>query len=801
MRRLLWALALLVPAPLAAHNPAELASEIRLAGLDPEQCFRVRDLSLSKEDLRLFFTEGYLIIGKPVRGRRLSAVFSADVEGGDGELLVMPPLRSERLSLATFTGSPNLNEHFLSALMVFSDDTAEALIQKIHEQPRLRPSPEMGMVLAGRWDSVVANLSNSFGARLVYDLLSGRPTSEGFFYAGLQGRRHGNFDVVYDPVATEQIQVGQVAFRNDRAFFDVWTSFQSRSVRTGGRKPLSADFTLRDYRIEATLESDLTLRAVTRATLTVQNRPQRVLFFDISPRMKVSSVVIGGEPCEVWQRDSLRANLFGGGTGLFLVTTERALEPGEYPIEFRHEGQVVSEAGNGVYYVGARSTWYPFHGVVFSHFDIRFRYPEDLSLVFPGQIVEDSVEGDWRVTRRKTENPVRLAGFNVGAYERVEVARDGLKVEVYANRQVEQALQPKQQVMIVPRPDVPWPARRGRPLPEMVAVPMPVERPDPTARLQPLAEEVADAFQFLSELFGPPPARTLMVSPIPGTFGQGFPGLLYLSTVAYLDPKDRPEAVKNTYHEFFYSEILHAHETAHQWWGNSVTAESYQDDWLMEALANYSALLLLERRKGAAALKTVLDHYRDGLLAVNEAGKTVESAGPISWGTRLDSSQARAWRIITYEKGSWIIHMIRRRLGDERFLKMLGDLCRAYRFRALSVEDFRRHAARYVPDDVPDRDLVNFFEQWVYDVGIPKLQFSHQIRGRPPKVRVTGKVTQSGVANYFSALVPVEFQFARSPSVVRWLRTSEEPATFDYTFRERPARVVFNPGDGILAAN
>ena len=87
----------------AADRAAGVSRQAREAGLDPEQCYRVRDISFSKEDLRIYLTDGYLIFGKPVNGRRITAVFSADVEGGDAELLVMPPTRSERLSLATFT--------------------------------------------------------------------------------------------------------------------------------------------------------------------------------------------------------------------------------------------------------------------------------------------------------------------------------------------------------------------------------------------------------------------------------------------------------------------------------------------------------------------------------------------------------------------------------------------------------------------------------------------------------------------------------------------------------------------------
>ena len=802
MRRFVWILALVPAALVQADNvAAEFAARIRQAGLDPDQCYRVRELSFSKEDIHIYLTEGYLILGKPVDGQRFSALFSGEMEGGDGELLLMPPSRSERLSLATFTDSPNLDEHFRFALMIFSDDTAETLARQVQSQPKLRRSQEMGILLEQSWNSVINNLTRSFGARLVYDALSERPASSGFFYAAVKGNQLGNFDVIYDPIANEQIQIGQVHFRNNRAIFDVWTNFRSRSYRDGIRKVTGPDLVLSDYRIEATLEPDLELRATSRATLSVEKRPQRILYFDLSPKVQMDQVLVDGEPCQIWQRESLRANLFRGGTGLFLVVAPRALAPGRYAIEFRYHGKVVSDAGNGVYYVGSRASWYPYHGLSFSQFDITFRYPEGLNLVFTGKIVEDRTEGNWHVTRRRTENPIRLAGFNLGRYEHAIISRPDFQVEVYANREVEKALQPEEKMMIVPRQTPGFGNRRRPRVTDMVAIPAPVAKPDPTARLESLAEEVADAFEFMKEHFGPPPSSTLMVSPIPGTFGQGFPGLLYISTMTYLAPEDRPDSARDRYNEYFFSEILHAHETAHQWWGNTVTSQGYQDAWLMEALANYSALLLLEKGKGTSALEAVLGEYRRHLLAKTADGKTLESAGPISWGPRLNSSQARAWRTITYEKGSWIIHMLRRRLGDDRFLKMLGDLCRLHRFRSVSVEEFRHHAASYIPENVPDRQLENFFDQWIYGTGIPTFKFSHKVRGTPPRVRVTGTVTQSGVASDFITFAPVRFQLPRGRSITRWLRTSEEPASFDYTFKERPVRVILNPGDSVLAVN
>ena len=335
----------------------------------------------------------------------------------------------------------------------------------------------------------------------------------------------------------------------------------------------------------------------------------------------------------------------------------------------------------------------------------------------------------------------------------------------------------------------------------MIGIPSSLPRPDPTARLEPLAHEIAEAFEYMAGHFGPPPTRTLTVSPIPGTFGQGFPGLLYLSTVTYLDPKQRPTGTRGSYQEYFFSEILHAHETAHQWWGNIVATDGYQDEWLMEALANYSALLFLEKRKGPDALEKVLSFYRDNLLTKNESGRTVESAGPITWGPRLDSSQARSWRTITYEKGSWIMHMLRRRLGDERFLKMLGELCRQHQFKSVTANEFRQLAAQYLPKDAVDPTLDNFFDNWVNDVGVPRLHFTHSVKGSPPNVRVTGSVTQSDVAGDFSACVPIEIRGPGKASITRWVRTADVPVTFDVSLKQRPSAVVFNPGSAVLASD
>ncbi|MFB3826931.1 MAG: M1 family metallopeptidase [Bryobacteraceae bacterium] len=789
-----WLLALAGVPALAAGSAADLAGGIRQMKLDPEECYRVRDLTLVKQDLRIYLTEGYLVFATPTAGRRTVAVFTAtESEGGDAEVLLMPPTRGERRSLASYTNSPNLAEHITSAVLVFSDDSYADLTAQARARSS-RKVPEMGLLLADKWNPVMGNIAASFETRLALDLLSSNP---GFFAGAFSGRKLGNFDVLYDPRAREQIVVGQVAAaRDNRAYFDVWTSFEARSFRQSGRE-VTPEFTLSDYRIEATVEPNLLLR-VWGEVKVQPAEPLRALAFDLSRDMRVLGATVDGHDAEFLQRESMRANLVRNtGNDLVIIVPPAPLDPGRvYEVGFRAEGKVIHDAGNQVYFVSSRGNWYPNRWMQFATFDLTFRYPQNFDLVTPGQVVEEKIDGDWRITRRQTWVPIRLAGFNLGHYERVQASRAGYSVEVCANRSVESALQPRiPQYVLLPPPPA-WPRNRRA---EVVAVqPELAAPPNPRARLQELASDVAAALEFMSSRFGPPAMKHLTVSPVPGAFGQGFPGLLYLSTLSYLGRQDKPVAALDARQQLFFTEILQVHEAAHQWWGNVVMSSGYHDDWLMEALANYSALLYLEKRRGARTVDAVLDEYRANLLEKTGAGSTIDATGPIVLGSRLESSQTpQAWRHIIYGKGSWIMHMLRRQMGDERFLAMVAELRRRYESKAVSTEQFRQLAAKFLPPKSDDPDLSIFFDHWVYGTGIPELKLDYAVKGKARALRLTGRVTQSGVDENFSALAPIELQFGRGKQV-HWVRTSHEPEDFSIPIRQQPTKVLLDPSRAVL---
>jgi hypothetical protein len=781
----------LIPAAFAG-SAASVAQAVREAEFDPQECYRVRDLSLLIEDIRIYLTDGYLIFSRPVAGRPFAAVFSTETNGGDGEVLLLPPDRAERKSLATYIHSPNLDEHFRTVLLLFTGKEHETLAAQMAQSPSAGKMPEIGALMAERWNPVLRNLSESFQVRLTLDLLGG-PRRSDLLAALFNSSKLGNFDVVYDPDNPEQILAAQVVTRHNQTFYDIWTQFPARSVRNGATPPVQ-DVLTSSYRIDATVDAGLVLTAVTRVKVRTTLEGTVAVPFDIAQAMQVTAAAVDGQPAEVLQLDSLRSSLSRDGNGVFLVTPREPLHAGrEYEFEFHHSGKVIVDAGDRVFFVTARGNWYPVHGLQFADYDLRFRFPKDLDLVTPGDLVEDRVEGEWRIARRRTSASIRMAGFNLGNYAHARLERGGYVVDVCANRSLEKALLPKPADVVTLAP-----MRAGKPLPaDTMRLPAPPP-PDPLERLHSLAADIEAALEFMTSKFGPPALPHLTVSPIPGAFGQGFPGLIYLPTVSYLKqvPNSRGQVAESA--ELFFEDVVEAHETAHQWWGNRVAAATYRDNWLMEALANYSALLYLEKSKGPHAVDVMLDSYRVRLLEKSDSGETVESAGPIVLGTRLSSSlQPGAWNWITYGKGSWIFQMLRRRMGDTHFFAMLAALAQRYDHAEITTEQFRLLAAGFLPK-TDDPKLEAFFDQWVYGTGIPALKLSYTVKGTAPALRLTGTVTQTEADDNVSVSVPVEIQIARGNTVTEWVRTASEPATFTVALKQAPLKVTLDPSRSVL---
>jgi hypothetical protein len=724
----------------SSQSAAGISAGLRELSIDPARTYRVRDLQLFRGDIKLYLTEGVLSFATPIAGRLTAAVFTtAESEGGDAEVLLMPSRRSERASLAAFAKSPNLDEHFTSAVFYFSDDTASEVLAQIQKGP-LHEAPEVAPGLARAAENVLRTDSAAIDVRLVEALLDNHAPAQGFFFGMIGGRELGTIDLMYEPDQFEPVSAGQIVPGSEgQQHFQIWTSFRPAHAPLFVLPPVR----IRDYRLDTLIHPDLSMSADARFEYTADARGGRVIALELAARLRVTGASIDGKPVEVFQHGSA-APVGGPDTGLedthdalfegvrdanvkgartFLLIADSPLVPASvHQVEVRYEGSVIRQTGSGSYFVDERNTWYPFTNPTLSNFDLTFHCPEDLRLVSTGELVGEELAGGLRTVHRRTEKPQPLAGFNLGNYSVASEDHGRYHIEFYADKSSAQNSLP--------------------------AIPA----------------QTASVLDHYSGRWMPLPTRSLAISPIEGYFGQGFPGLIYLSNISYLREKDRPASLRNPRLNAFFSEVLLPHEIAHQWWGNILKNADYRTAWLMEAMANYAAFQFLERTKGAASLDDILEAYREDLSFVKN-GKSVESSGPVDFGERLlDNSGMAAWHLILYEKGTWILHMLRRLVGDSAFQELQKRMLEEYAAKPISNEDFRRLAAESLPANQKDRSLNLFFDTWVYGTGIPRMKLRQNSGAL--------MLTLSGVEDDFTADVPLRCKLAAGKEQIHWVRAS-----------------------------
>jgi len=134
--------------------------------------------------------------------------------------------------------------------------------------------------------------------------------------------------------------------------------------------------------------------------------------------------------------------------------------------------------------------------------------------------------------------------------------------------------------------------------------------------------------------------------------------------------------------------------------------------------------------------------------------------------------------------------MLRRRVGDDVFFKLLAELRRRYEFKSVTTPDFQALARELRPKGMAPEVIDTFFDNWVYSTGIPALKLRYTVKGVAPAVKLSGTVGQSGAGDDFALDTPVEVQFAKGPPQTIWVRTAGDERNFTANLRQVPARVV-----------
>ena len=818
--------------PIAAQESsgkqaATLYTQLGEVSLDPARVYRVRGASLNRTAIQISLDDGTIGFTQDVMGHITGAFFE-----GEGEILLSPPDEVERRSMSLFTGMAILEERFATAYFRFNEDAASELA------PDLRASDEKQQFV-DRWAPTAKNLAPIDAMRLLMTFSRMLPVSgasgsseqeakasDRFLHARLQGTTLGVFDVFFDSTAPEQVQAGQAKLVNGENYYDVWTSF---SPRTASRRPKldsspqpqnqrlrASRIAVRRFAINTEVTPPKRIQARARLQCEVLDGGERTLLFELSRFLPTNSVTLDGRPVEFIHNPSLEGTeLSRRGNDVIAVVLPEPTRTGQkFELEFSYGGEVLEEQGSGLLYVGARGTWYPNRGMEMADFDLQFSYPQDWTLVAtgkPAEVLQDQIPkaNGQQVTRWVSDRHIPLAGFNLGKYREATTRVGNVAIETYATRSMEKDFPTGQIQVIAPPPQNPM--RRPQ-----VIVPV---RPSPAQNEVRVGEEAAQAIQYFSDRFGPFPYSHLALTQLPGRASQGWPGLVFLSSYAFLSDQER-EQLHYGETQILLQRLVPAHETAHQWWGDLVSWSSYRDQWLSEGLSQYCTLMMLQEQN-PAGFRMIMEDYRHELASKDQEERSPEDAGPVTLGTRLVSSRSpQSYEVLTYGRGTWLFHMLRTMLKDaesgeakarntanseEPFVRALRRVRQRYEGRAISTRELMDVFAEELPASLRyehKKSLDWFVEGWVNGISLPKFDLKGvKFSAKGSGVTVTGTILQKQAPEDLVTAVPL-YAIAAGKQYVLLGRVfaDGEETPFRLSAPAGTRKIVLDPFETVLSA-
>ena len=227
-------------------------------------------------------------------------------------------------------------------------------------------------------------------------------------------------------------------------------------------------------------------------------------------------------------------------------------------------------------------------------------------------------------------------------------------------------------------------------------------------------------------------------------------------------------------------------EAAYQWWGLTVGLKSFDDAWLSQGLAEFSAFALRESTLTGAQL----DNLRRELL---EKSLTFEQTASLLRAPANLDDQSTAYQYIMYGKGALVFKLLRDTLGQQKFDQLLRTHLQENRGKNVSIDDFEKLASR-----IDGENLRYFFARWVESTGVPEFTSDYLIiRTRGGKFVARGTVKQ----NYDNLRLPVEVQLrseGENGLKTETLQMDEASADFNIESSGKPLGVIIDPNYKLL---
>jgi aminopeptidase N len=220
------------------------------------------------------------------------------------------------------------------------------------------------------------------------------------------------------------------------------------------------------------------------------------------------------------------------------------------------------------------------------------------------------------------------------------------------------------------------------------------------------------------------------------------------------------------------------HELAHQWWGNWVTLSDWKEIWLNEGFASYCEVLWSEWKYGKKHKQQYLDYFANSYFTeVNRRGEFPVYDPDYRWGGTI------------YHKAAWILHMLRRKVGDDSFFSTMNRYGQLYAYGNSTISDFKA-----VAEGVSGKDLDLFFDQWIYDSGIPKLQVSWDYEYSNNQYAVFLQINQTqDTRAVFTVPLDIELLTDTGDSLSFALELTQRKESFRLNSPDRPAELLIDP--------
>ena len=307
---------------------------------------------------------------------------------------------------------------------------------------------------------------------------------------------------------------------------------------------------------------------------------------------------------------------------------------------------------------------------------------------------------------------------------------------------------------------------------------------------------------------------------MPGAVSQGWPGLIFLSSYAFLTPSEKSQQHMSPVNKTLSEQVV-AHETAHQWWGDAVLWSGYRDQWMMEALANYSSLMLLQS-EDPLQFRAVMAKYRDDLLEKNKEGLPLMNAGPVTFGARLSCSHFPAgYEAISYGRGTWLFHMLRSMMRDaetspgsrgrsaaesrsaeEPFVAALRTVRERYEGRSITTRELLRVFEEQLPASLwyeGKKSLDWFYQGWINGTAIPKLELQAvKYSDKAGSTAISGTILQKNVTNELVTSVPVYAVVAGKTVLIGRVFADGPESQFHLTAPSGTRKIILDPNQTLL---